>query len=240
MALKITNKTKAELMTVLDSITEERITPKVARARAKQRQAAAEEYDTSSDEEEKPLLQGSSSRDLVINMKVPQLACFIAKRNPGKSYLMRHILHVLSREDKFGCVVVFTPTKFNREWSNIVGDKNVMENYSEEWIKALLDAQAKLVKKGKASSILLIFDDGLGSINYQSQIFQKLATTSRHYKISLWFAMQQYHKTPKVIRANTDYCFILNNISESNCKAVFDEFPPCPRINGVIFNSSAR
>jgi hypothetical protein len=55
----------------------------------------------------------------------------------------------------------------------------------EEWIKALLlDAQAKLVKKGKASSILFIFDDGLGSINYQSQIFQKLATTSRHYKIS--------------------------------------------------------
>jgi hypothetical protein len=148
-----------------------------------------------------------------------------------QEYLMRHILHVLSREQRFGCVVAFTPTKFVGDWSSILGDKNVLENYNELWIKALLDAQARLVKKGKASSILLIFDDGLGSINYQSQMFQKLASTSRHYKISLWFAMQQYHKCPKIIRSNTDYLFVLNNVSESNCKAIFDEFPPCPKMN---------
>ena len=60
-----------------------------------------------------------------LTLKCPHLALFIARRNSGKSYIMRHFLHVLARGHKFKWVLVVTPTKFNGEWTAIVGEDNV-------------------------------------------------------------------------------------------------------------------
>jgi hypothetical protein len=80
MALKITDKT--ELMTVLDSITNERITKTVARARQRARQAAAtaEESDTSSSDEESPPVVVANLQALIKPIVVPHLLLTVANR----------------------------------------------------------------------------------------------------------------------------------------------------------------
>ena len=77
-------------------------------------------------------------------LQCPHLGLFVARRNSGKSYLMRHLLHVLARGHKFKWVLVVTPTKFNGDWTSIVGDDNVLDRFDPEQIATLFDRQAAL------------------------------------------------------------------------------------------------
>ena len=47
-------------------------------------------------------------------MQCPHLALYIARRNSGKSYLMRHLLHVLAKGKRFKWVIVISPLSFKR------------------------------------------------------------------------------------------------------------------------------
>ena len=76
-----------------------------------------------------------------LEIATPHLAAFIARRNSGKSHLQKHMLHLLTRAGKFACVKVVTPTKFNKEWSDIVGEDNVSEQWDEIEIERLLQHQ---------------------------------------------------------------------------------------------------
>ena len=62
-------------------------------------------------------------------LQCPHLCLFLARRNSGKSYLMRHLLHVLARGHKFKWVLVVSPTKFNQEWTSVVGDDAVLDTF---------------------------------------------------------------------------------------------------------------
>ena len=97
-----------------------------------------------------------------LTLKCPHLCLFIARRNSGKSYLMRHLLHVLSRGGKFKWILVVTPTKFNGEWSSIVGDENTLDTFDPEQIATLFDRQAALREDNVDNPGLLILDDCLG------------------------------------------------------------------------------
>ena len=159
-------------------------------------------------------------------LKTPTLALFIARRNSGKSYLMRHLLHVLSKGKKFDWIYVISPTSFNGEWSDIVGKKNVTDTFNAVWLERLMNAQAASIGKGRGSSGLIIMDDCLGSANFQEDIFTKLAIAGRHFKITVWATFQHYFKVPTVLRSNCDYMFILGNQQQKVVKALYEEYAP--------------
>ena len=69
-----------------------------------------------------------------LQIKCPHLALFVARRNSGKSYLMRHLLHVLARGKKFRWVIVISPTKFNGEWSSVVGEEAVLDTFDPDQV----------------------------------------------------------------------------------------------------------
>ena len=77
-------------------------------------------------------------------MACPHLALFVARRNSGKSYLMRHLLHVLARGKKFRRVLVISPTSFNGEWSAVVGGDNVLSVFDADQVEHLMDRQGEL------------------------------------------------------------------------------------------------
>ena len=64
-----------------------------------------------------------------LEIRTPHLAVFIARRNSGKSHLQKHLLHLLTTAKRFSWVRVVTPTAFNRELSDIVGEENVREQW---------------------------------------------------------------------------------------------------------------
>ena len=157
-------------------------------------------------------------------MACPHLALFVARRNSGKSFLMRHLLHVLARGKKFRWVLVISPTSFNGEWSAVVGEDNVLSVFDDDQITRLMDRQAELREDDVDNPGLLILDDCLGAANFGSDLFTRIASAGRHYRVSLWVAAQHYTKMPPVIRTNSDYLFILGTQNDKVVKALWDEF----------------
>ena len=161
-----------------------------------------------------------------LELLTPHLATFIARRNSGKSHLQKYLLHCLAGAQKFAWVLVISPTKFNQEWSSIVGDENVRESWDEKEIEAILEHQKACKIKGKANPGLLILDDCLGSVHFQSPICLRLASTGRHFDVSVWISFQHYAKAPTFIRSNVDHLFILNPQNDRVIRALHDEFSP--------------
>ena len=161
-----------------------------------------------------------------VSLKFPHLACFVAKRNSGKTHLMKYLLYNEARKQSFKSVFVISPTSFNGEWADILGKKSVSNIYSAAWLERLLDAQAKLVKKGKPNEMLLIMDDCVGSAKFSDEVMVKIAIAGRHYKLTCWISSQGYTKISPLIRTNSDYMFILNKVPRPVVEHLLEEFPP--------------
>ena len=114
---------------------------------------------------------------------VNKTICLCAKRNSGKSQLMRYI--IMMSKYQFKKVFVICPTEqINRFYQGLVDEKNIFESYNEEWIQKLMKELSK-ANDGKqdkdASHILLILDDCCSDTNFhQSKTFKQLFTKGRH------------------------------------------------------------
>jgi hypothetical protein len=167
----------------------------------------------------------TAAKQQKVAIKTPSLSLFIAKSKSGKSHLMKNILYTLARESKFSWVFVFSTTKFNNEWCDIVGDSNVSDEFNAEWLDDLLIKQSELIKKEKGKPGLIILDDMVGTANWQSNVMTKIAVSARHYNISCWISTQWYFKISTTIRGNSDYLYVLNNVSDKVAKTLHEEFP---------------
>jgi hypothetical protein len=160
------------------------------------------------------------------NISTPSFCLLIAKRNSGKSHMIKHILYTLAKNNKFDFCLVVTATKFTGEYGAIVGERNVFDTFSMEWFNALLNAQQTSIKRNKSCRCLLILDDVLGSLGMQSPTLTKIAIAGRHYQLTVMLASQQLTKTPTVFRTNADYVFLLGPFPQGHTKIIFEEFNP--------------
>ena len=119
---------------------------------------------------------------------------------------------------------MISPTAFNGEWSSVVGEDNVLSVFDPEQVGHLMDRQGDLREDGVDNPGLLILDDCLGSANFGSDLFTRIASAGRHYRVSVWVACQHLFKLPPVIRTNSDYLFILGTQNDRVVKALWDEF----------------
>ena len=139
---------------------------------------------------------------------VNKTICLCAKRNSGKSQLMRYI--IMMSKHQFKKIFVICPTEqINRFYQGLVDEKNIFESYNEEWIQKLMKELSKAndgKKDSDASHILLILDDCCSDTNFhQSKTFKQLFTKGRHYKISLMITAQYPYHIPPICRVNCDY-----------------------------------
>ena len=161
-----------------------------------------------------------------LTIKTPTLSLFFARRNSGKTYLMKHLVGVLARGKAINWVRVVTPTAFNGEWSAVVGEDYVEPEFDEEWLDDLLRRQADLKARGVNNPGLLILDDCLGAANFSSSLFTRIAAAGRHYGITVWASFQHYYKCPTVLRSNADYVFVLGRPNERAIRGLYEEFSP--------------
>ena len=160
-------------------------------------------------------------------LNTPCLAIMVARRGSGKSYLMRYLLYCMTKAKKFDAVILISPTAaFNGEYSGILPEKNIIAKFSAEYIYTLLEAQKKIIAKGKINRICLILDDCLGSVKFNNPIFDLLSTTGRHYQLSVFCLMQHYKKIPPSMRGNADYAFILGSIGSQIIQHLYEEYSP--------------
>ena len=137
--------------------------------------------------------------------------CLCAKRNSGKSQLIRYLY--LTNKDIFKKVFVVCPSEcVNKFYSHFIPKENIFDEYSEIWVEKLINKLSDInagLKDDEAQHVLLILDDCASDISFhQSKSFKKLFTRGRHIKITIFITTQYLYQIPPVARNNSDYLLI--------------------------------
>jgi len=135
----------------------------------------------------------------------------VAKRNSGKSYLLKYL--VMCERKKFSKIFVICPTeRVNKFYSNIVSDECIFDDYHEDWAESLIKKMTEINSNkpnNQRKNILLIIDDCIAFMNmHQSPSLKKLFSMGRHLNISLMITTQYLKSISPLIRNNTDYLYV--------------------------------
>ena len=141
---------------------------------------------------------------------VNKITSLLAKRNSGKSCLLKYL--VQAERHKFAKIYVICPTeKINRFYSDIVDDECIFDTYEEKWanklIEKMTDINANKSQKER-KNVLLILDDIVSDHNFhQSPSLKKIVIRGRHINIAVILTFQYLNLVPPVCRNNMDYLF---------------------------------
>ena len=108
---------------------------------------------------------------------VNRTICLCARRNSGKSQLLRYI--IMKNKHLFDAKFLICPTeKINKFYRDVFKPENVYETYSDNWVFALMDKMAK-VNEGKndkeSKHVLLVLDDVCSDTDFHhSKSFKQL------------------------------------------------------------------
>ena len=134
--------------------------------------------------------------------------CLTAKRNSGKSQLLRYI--VLKNKHLFNKIFCICPTEhINKFYEGLIPKENLFDEYKEDWINKLIKKLGD-INEGKADKdsyhVLLILDDCCSDNNFhQSKSLKQIFTKGRHYKITIIITTQYVFHIPPIARCNCDY-----------------------------------
>ena len=134
----------------------------------------------------------------------------VAKRNSGKSCLLKHLVE--SERHKFAKIFVVCPTeKINRFYSDIVNDECIYDTYEEKFVDKLINKMTEINSnkpQKERKNILLILDDCVSDHNFhQSPSLKKLFVRGRHINIGVIITFQYLNLIPPVARVNLDFLF---------------------------------
>ena len=149
---------------------------------------------------------------------------FLAKRNSGKSVMMRYLLE--KHENTYDKVFCICPTEtINRFYSRLIPENCIMDAWSEHWVASLIKTLTEYkAKNNREMNVLLILDDCISDVRFHnSKAFSQLFSRGRHLFCSVWISSQHLYAIPPLARNNTDYVFsgMLSNKSKN---MLCDEF----------------
>lgn len=152
-------------------------------------------------------------------IKTPSLNVFLGQSGTGKTHYMLHLIQSL--KSRFDYCVIFSPTLFNNpNLDNLTDDKVKFSSFDKNKLLKLFEYQ----EKHKNKKCLLILDDCIGCLNIYDPIFDKLASSSRHYNITTFITAQYLLKVSPILRQNCFYLHIFKNKNARNLKILFEEF----------------
>ena len=154
----------------------------------------------------------------------------IAKRNSGKSVLIKYLVKDAIKYNDFHKIFVISSTNtINKFYNDIIPNNCIFEKYNEEWTNTLIDKmseinQSKTKQSDKPYNVLLILDDmGSDMSFHNSKSIKKLYTRGRHSFISVICVGQMLHHVSPLMRNNSDW-IITGQLNASNIDLLCDEY----------------
>jgi len=143
----------------------------------------------------------------------------------GKTVLCKYIISYF--EDKFDFVFVITSTGFNGQYDflDTLSLKNKVMNTIDfdKKIAFIMKKQKAYIDSGIKPSILIVFDDVMGSIKTSKKI-KLLISTFRHYNINIIFISQYANAISTELRELCFYSCVFNQFTERSLKAVNESY----------------
>jgi hypothetical protein len=147
-------------------------------------------------------------------LKTPALIGFYGKKFTGKSHLLKYIIRALCTTGRFDYGFVISTTAFNGAY-DWMPEGYVLDHFMEDFVIRLLAYQ----KANSEKKAFLVLDDCIGSVKFNSPIWDKLAISGRHYRLTIMYTTQRPVKIPPVMRENSEYVFLLKtqDIASREC-----------------------
>tara|TARA_A100001037_G_scaffold129301_1_gene117119 strand:- start:221 stop:1018 length:798 start_codon:yes stop_codon:yes gene_type:complete len=153
----------------------------------------------------------------------------IGKRDTGKSYLCRDILHT-HRSIPVGQVISGTEGA-NQFYQQIVPKLFIHDEFRTDIVQNMLKRQKLMIEKKNGGSIntderaFLILDDCLYDNTWaKDKYMRSVFMNGRHYKLLFLLTMQYALGIPPNLRTNIDYVFILRENYVSNRKRLYEHY----------------
>lgn len=164
------------------------------------------------------------------NMDPYSMIFIVAKRNSGKTILVKDILYHLGK--RYPIAMVISPTEqLNRNFGNNVPPLFVHYKYSDELLGKLLERQQFVVKRYNDDpsinpNCVLVLDDCLGSLSEmrKDDNYRTIFVNGRHYKLDVIITSQYVLALTPLQRGNLDYIFLLLDNNQSNIKKYYEQF----------------
>ncbi len=157
-----------------------------------------------------------------------KVVVLIGKRNTGKSFLVKDILHN-HKNIPVGQAISGTEAA-NQFYTKIIPKIFIHEEYTPQIIENVIKRQKIITKKMEANPsldprVFLILDDCLYDNSWtKSADIRSIFMNGRHYKILFLLTMQYALGIPPNLRTNIDYVFILRENYVSNRKRLYEHY----------------
>jgi len=172
-----------------------------------------------------------------------QLFILIGRSGRGKSHLVKYILTDRLSRNKWNFGLVFTQSKYNRDFDFLPDDKVIP--YDEEVLKKYVNNLKRIKEKnGKVPESFIVMDDLQGMLNNQTNFMINFLSTYRHINVNLLICVQYLGSRNAIspqVREQVSHAIIfqsrtrrtLDNLYESFCGLfdTFDEFKQFSRGN---------
>lgn len=154
-------------------------------------------------------------------MPIPCMALVSGPKASGKTHLISTLMYSLSKSKKIHHIRVICPTaQYNNSYS-FLPPQHVITTYSEPVIEDYLKEQQDLITSGTVREAVLILDDCIGSTNFKTSMWERLATTCRHPHLTVIVVTQHIYRLPPCLRENADCAFILRTLSDKNVEGLY-------------------
>ena len=157
--------------------------------------------------------------DALLMAKPPFLIILQGMKRSGKSVLIKHICW--SYRNHFAYIVVFSGSELvNEAYGAFLPKKYIHSEYDSEVMRSIIEKQKKFKQAKKDVHCLIIFDDCLGEgFDWRKPTVNPelvtLATSNRHYNISIAICSQSPRLIPPTWRNNADYIFLFRHLNQA-------------------------
>lgn len=158
-------------------------------------------------------------------IKHDSVVVIIAKRNSGKSFLVKDIMNS-KRDIPVGKVVSCTDHLANF-YNQFIPPMFINKEYEPEILDKIFERQDKAIRHNWPNqSCFLIFDDTLSDAGAwkNDKRIKRIFYEGRWFKIFFILTMQEPMGIPGNLRGNIDFTFILRTPSASHRKKIYENY----------------
>ena len=161
-------------------------------------------------------------------LKYDSVVVLLGKRNTGKSFLTKDILH---RHKDIPLGTIISPTEnANQFYTPLCPSFFIHEEYCPALVDRVVKRQKKAVDKWQKDKSVdprafLVFDDCMYENSWKKdKNVRLLFMNGRHYKMLFLITMQFPLGMPPILRSNVDFVFILRENFISNRKRIYEHW----------------
>ena len=131
----------------------------------------------------------------------------VAKRNSGKSILIRYLVNQQKKD--FAKIFVICPTEsINHFYNKITSTECIFDEWKEDCEEQLIETMTKTNANkplNDRKNVLIILDDCMSDIDFNhSKSLKQIYTRGRHFNLSIIATCQYLNSLPKICRSNCD------------------------------------